>query len=84
MGGELQWAQLGSNAEIGGRDAAITDTLGSVPLRSGGHPWLPVNAASSRLSQTLALLNRNHAVGDEARPHPNPLPQEREPCIAAS
>jgi hypothetical protein len=28
-------------------------------------------------------LSRNHAVGDGVRPHPNPLPQEREPAVAA-
>jgi hypothetical protein len=39
-------AHFGSTIEAGGKDAAITGTLGSMPLRSGGHPWLPVNAAS--------------------------------------
>jgi hypothetical protein len=44
-------AHLGGITETGGKDAAITGTLGSMPLRSGGHPWLPVNAASSRVVQ---------------------------------
>jgi hypothetical protein len=36
-------------SETGGKDAAVTGTLGSVPPRGGSHRWLPVNAASSRV-----------------------------------
>jgi hypothetical protein len=31
----------------------------------------------------LITLSRNDEVSEEARPHPNPLPQEREQAIAA-
>jgi hypothetical protein len=52
------WVHPGSTTETGGKDAAITGTQGCVPLRSGSHPWLPVNAASSRVSQMLVVLSR--------------------------
>jgi len=51
----------------GGKEAAVTGTLGSVPLRGGSHPWLPVNAASQPRvpNQPCAPSRNTQTLGGE-------------------